>query len=166
MLTRLTYCPPGAEIEIKQVDGGYGAFENLESLGLSIGSKIKLMHSLNGKGPVDVSFDDGIASIGRELASKIIVEFNNKIELTLDRIRVGDFVKVTRIKSDGDIRYRLLDMGLIRGATMKVVRLAPLGDPIEVKLDGFNLSLRREEATGIYVEIIKLGLNGLYRKSI
>ena len=53
---------------------------------------------------------------------------------------------------DADAARRLMDLGLIRGTTVEVVRRAPLGDPLEVKLRGFMLTLRRAEAEHITVE--------------
>ena len=56
------------------------------------------------------------------------------------------------VGGENDAARRLMDLGLIRGTTVEVVRTAPLGDPIEVRLRGFMLSLRRAEAEHITVE--------------
>ena len=56
------------------------------------------------------------------------------------------------VGGESDAARRLMDLGLIRGTTVEVVRTAPLGDPIEVRLRGFMLSLRRAEAEHITVE--------------
>lgn len=56
------------------------------------------------------------------------------------------------IDGEGDSMRRLMDLGLLRGTTIEVVRTAPLGDPIELKLRGFMLTLRRAEAEQITVE--------------
>ncbi|MCS7374881.1 MAG: ferrous iron transport protein A [archaeon GB-1867-097] len=61
---------------------------------------------------------------------------------------MGIIIKVT---GNPSLRRRLLDMGLVKGATIKVVRRAPLGDPIEILVKGYNLSLRREECSNVYV---------------
>lgn len=60
--------------------------------------------------------------------------------------------RVTAVEGDADAVRRLMDMGLIRGTTVEVIRRAPLGDPIEVRLRGFMLTLRRAEAEHITVE--------------
>ncbi len=57
------------------------------------------------------------------------------------------------IKGPAGRRYR--EMGLVRGETIKVIRVAPLGDPVEIELKGYNLSLRKEEAELIIVEVMK-----------
>ena len=59
---------------------------------------------------------------------------------------------MTAVDGEGDAARRLMDLGLIRGTTVEVVRMAPLGDPIEVRIRGFMLSLRRTEADHITVE--------------
>ena len=59
---------------------------------------------------------------------------------------------MTEVGGEHDAARRLMDLGLIRGTTVEVVRAAPLGDPIEVKLRGFMLTLRRAEAEHITVE--------------
>jgi ferrous iron transport protein A len=56
------------------------------------------------------------------------------------------------VAGDADATRRLMDLGLIRGTTVEVIRRAPLGDPLEVKLRGFMLTLRRTEAEHITVE--------------
>ncbi|MEN6405361.1 MAG: DtxR family transcriptional regulator [Thermoguttaceae bacterium] len=72
---------------------------------------------------------------------------------TLDRVKPGKKAKVMKVGGEGVVRRRMADMGMVRGATVEVVKVAPLGDPIEVKLKGYNLSLRKEEAAAIAVEL-------------
>ena len=61
--------------------------------------------------------------------------------------------KIVRVGGGGDIRRRILDMGVVPQTEVEVERVAPLGDPIEVKVKGYHLSLRRKEAANIYVEV-------------
>ena len=70
----------------------------------------------------------------------------------LSELDPGARGKVVAMEGSGDAVKRLMDMGLIRGTTVEVVRRAPLGDPIEVRLRGFMLTLRRSEAEHITVE--------------
>ena len=73
--------------------------------------------------------------------------------LTLDRIEPGQKAKILKVRAaSGATNQRIVDMGLTRGTVVEVERVAPLGDPIEVKLKGYHLSLRKEEARGISVE--------------
>jgi Fe2+ transport system protein FeoA len=72
---------------------------------------------------------------------------------TLDRLEPGQTARVKKVGGNGAIRRRILDMGLTNGVQIEMVRTSPLGDPIEYKLRGYHLSLRKEEASQIDVEI-------------
>jgi DtxR family Mn-dependent transcriptional regulator len=73
-------------------------------------------------------------------------------ELMLDQIKVGTKAKVLKINSKGKLKRKLMDMGLNKGALIEVKGKAPMGDPIEVKVRGYSLSLRQDEAAEIKVE--------------
>jgi Fe2+ transport system protein FeoA len=62
---------------------------------------------------------------------------------------------VSRICGEGRLRKRLLDMGVVPGSEIEVLRIAPLGGPMEVVVRGYNLSLRMEEAAQVYLEVSK-----------
>lgn len=70
----------------------------------------------------------------------------------LSELVVGARARVARITVPGGARQRLLEMGLTPGAEFTLVRFAPLGDPLEIRLRGYHLSLRRQEAELIEVE--------------
>jgi ferrous iron transport protein A len=71
---------------------------------------------------------------------------------TLDQLAPGQSATVARVGGQGRIRRRIMDMGVTRGVQIKVLRAAPMGDPVEYRLRGYNLSLRRSEAQMIEVE--------------
>lgn len=71
--------------------------------------------------------------------------------MKMSEIQIGGKGEIIAIKAENEIRRRLLDMGLVKGTRFKVLRVAPLGDPIEIQLKGFHLSLRLKEAEGILV---------------
>lgn len=73
-------------------------------------------------------------------------------ECPLTELSPGQSGRVQRVEGQGAIRQRLQEMGLIRGTTVQFVRVAPLGDPIEIRVRGYHLSLRRQEAEAIFVE--------------
>ena len=73
----------------------------------------------------------------------------------LNKLRVGQRGIVVRVGGKGQIRQRMMDMGLVPGSEVKVVRVAPLGDPVEFTVKGYNLSLRKSEAAEIQVEVIE-----------
>ena len=156
MISRISYCSIEQKGKIVDIDGGIGAVGNIKTLGLEIGDKISISSRKNGRGKISVLKDDKEISLGYELASKILIECNEQPIVTLNKIKVGDTVRVVKMGAQGDIRFRLLDMGLVKGVKLKIVRMAPLGDPIEVFLNGFYLSLRLEEAENIEVEIVQI----------
>ena len=77
-------------------------------------------------------------------------------QLPLSSINPGGKGIVVRIQLKGRLRHKLMDMGLVQGAVVQVLGIAPLGDPIEIKLKGFNLSLRNEDAAKIIVEPVEI----------
>ncbi len=74
---------------------------------------------------------------------------NTPHEHTLRNARAGDHVQVARVAGKGPLRQRLLDMGLTKGVKVTVQKVAPLGDPLEVSVRGYQLSLRKAEAACI-----------------
>lgn len=71
---------------------------------------------------------------------------------TLRELKVGESAKVVRLHGEGAVKRRIMDMGLTRGTEVYVRKVAPLGDPIELNVRGYELSVRREDAGMIEVE--------------
>jgi len=74
--------------------------------------------------------------------------------MTLAEMPVAARGRVCGMTLPAETHQRLLEMGLTRGASFQVVRYAPMGDPIEIKVRGYHLSLRKSEAAGIAVEAL------------
>lgn len=72
--------------------------------------------------------------------------------MTLKEVKVGQSVKVKKLNGEGAIKRRIMDMGITKGVEIYVRKLAPLGDPIEVTIRGYELSLRKADAELIDVE--------------
>ena len=66
--------------------------------------------------------------------------------MTLNDLKVGENAKITAVNGNGPLRCRLLDMGLIPKTTITLQKIAPMGDPLEINVRGYELTLRREEA--------------------
>ena len=75
----------------------------------------------------------------------------------MSELKSGDKAVVVSVKQGTEVTRRLADMGVTNGAEFKVVRKAPMGDPMEIKLERFLLALRLEEADRIEVELISRG---------
>lgn len=74
--------------------------------------------------------------------------------MTLKDATVGSKVKVVKIEGQGVVKRRIMDMGITKGVEMNIRKVAPLGDPIEVTVRGYELSLRKADAQMIQVEKI------------
>lgn len=74
---------------------------------------------------------------------------NPSIPLSL--LQPGEQGEVVEVQAKGEVRQRLLEMGFIRGARLRVEKLAPLGDPMELVIKGYHLTLRRDESSCILV---------------
>ncbi len=71
---------------------------------------------------------------------------------TLKDVKIGKKVKVVKLHGEGAVKRRIMDMGLTKGVEIYVRKVAPLGDPIELNLRGYELSLRKEDAEMVEVE--------------
>jgi ferrous iron transport protein A len=74
---------------------------------------------------------------------------------SLDQLRAGQRARVESVRATGTLEQRLLEMGLLEGEIIEVVGFAPLGDPMEIRLRDYRLSLRRQEASSITVLIVE-----------
>ena len=73
--------------------------------------------------------------------------------MTLDKLPLGQEAVITAVGGEGSLRCHLLDMGLIPKTAVRVEKVAPLGDPLELRVRGYSLSLRKEDARNITVEV-------------
>ena len=71
---------------------------------------------------------------------------------TLRDVKVGDTVTVVRLHGEGAVKRRIMDMGITKGVTVYVRKVAPLGDPVEVNVRGYELSIRKADAEMIEIE--------------
>lgn len=72
--------------------------------------------------------------------------------MTLNEVKIGNTVNVTKINGEGAVKKRIMDMGVTKGVEIYVRKVAPLGDPVEVTVRGYELSLRKEDAKIIEVQ--------------
>ena len=71
---------------------------------------------------------------------------------TLKQAKVGDTVTVVKLHGEGAVKRRIMDMGITKGVTVYVRKVAPLGDPVEVNVRGYELSLRKADAEMIEIQ--------------
>ena len=73
---------------------------------------------------------------------------------TLKELKVGDTARVVKLYGEGAVKRRIMDMGLTKGVDVQIRKVAPLGDPIEVTVRGYELSIRKADAEMIEVESV------------
>ena len=72
--------------------------------------------------------------------------------MTLKDARVGDTVKVLKVEGQGPVRRRIMDLGITKGVEIYIRKVAPLGDPFELTVRGYELSVRKEDAKMVIIE--------------
>lgn len=72
--------------------------------------------------------------------------------MTIDDLQIGHQGVISRVGGEGALRLRFLDMGLIPGTTVRLQKVAPMGDPIQIQVRGYELTIRREDARMIALE--------------
>ena len=71
---------------------------------------------------------------------------------TLQQANIGDTVKVVKLHGEGAVKRRIMDMGITKGVEVQIRKVAPLGDPLEVNVRGYELSIRKADAEMIEIE--------------
>ena len=71
---------------------------------------------------------------------------------TLRQAKIGDTVRVVKLHGEGAVKRRIMDMGITKGVDVHIRKVAPLGDPVEVTVRGYELSVRKEDAQMVEVE--------------
>lgn len=72
-------------------------------------------------------------------------------DTTLDTLKPGEKARITKVRVRGSARRKLMDMGMVAGTDIELVRNAPLGDPMDYNIKGYHLSIRKEEAKQIFI---------------
>ena len=75
--------------------------------------------------------------------------------MTLREVQVGQAAKVVKLNGTGPVKRRIMDMGITKGQVLRVIRVAPLGDPMEITVRNYELSVRKADAEMIEVELVK-----------
>ena len=133
----LTMVNPGEENVIKKVGGKEETRRFLENLGFVTGGVVTVISEIGGNMIVNVK--DSRVAIGKEMK-------------TLKEVACGKTVKVKKLTGEGPVKRRIMDMGITKGVEIFVRKVAPLGDPVEVTVRGYELSLRKADAEMIEVE--------------
>jgi len=160
---------PGERYRIVSLANGRGFQERLIGMGLGLGSEIMVIGKRE-QGPALIATGDTRVAIGAGMANKIMIcplqQWENRGKSTKTLTQGGSVMSVSIRDLETDAKgkvvgyakgaktyvEKLLAMGLTKGAEFTVTRVAPLGDPVQINLRGFNLTLRKAEADVLLVE--------------
>ncbi|MFC1486020.1 ferrous iron transport protein A [Candidatus Latescibacterota bacterium] len=85
-------------------------------------------------------------------------------EKKLTEMAPGEYGIITTVNTEGELKRRLMDMGIIEGAQVEVVKQAPLGDPLQIKVHNTLIALRKKEASTILIESLGMSIHGRFRR--
>ncbi|VTS78235.1 ferrous iron transport protein A [Enterococcus hirae] len=139
--------------QIEKLQTSEAVKKHLQNLGIIVGSKLVIINRSGSNGIVLLK--NNRIAIDRELFKQILVKKNELSKdnwTSLDQLTVGERGIVVGIHGKGAVKRRLMDMGVTKNVPLTVRKLAPLGDPLEITLRGYELTLRKEEAMLILVQ--------------
>jgi DtxR family Mn-dependent transcriptional regulator len=121
------------------------------------GQELSVIEKAPMEGPITVQFDGQRVALGLAMAAMVMVKKqeigSEETVTTLDHLAPGQAAKVKKVGGKGAVRRRLMDMGITRGVEIAAVKASPLGDPVEYRLRGYSLSLRKAEAQMIEISL-------------
>ena len=136
----LMFANTGETNIIKKVGGSPEVKKHLENLGFVAGGEVTVISSLGGNVIVNVK------------ETRVAIKTEETVMKTLKQVKVGETVKVVKLHGEGAVKRRIMDMGITKGVEIYIRKVAPLGDPIEITVRNYELSLRKADAEMIEVE--------------
>ncbi|WP_125703787.1 FeoA family protein [Lacticaseibacillus daqingensis] len=155
-MTRLVDVERPSSFIIMAVTGRPALVRHLAEMGLLAGKRLTVIQTAQQTAGMLVYFQGQRLAISDEIATQInvqpLTQFEDAVLEPLAALPTGARAIVGRIEGAGQLRQRLLDMGLTRGTLVHLVKVAPLGDPLELAVRGYKLSLRKADAAAVQVE--------------
>ncbi|GEM_PF-127715 len=154
MVYALSQVACGATFYVSHINADAGLAKRLQEMGFVRQAPVV---KTTDQGTVICQVGHTKVVLSREIAEQIFVQavaIPTSSELTLDKLKPGQKARVVRFATDDQSVFILQEMGITHHEILELVRVAPLGDPIEVRIRGYELSLRREQARHIFVELI------------
>ena len=139
--------------QVERIETEEKTKRHLQNIGVVVGSKIVVVN-LSGNNAILLIKSHRVA-VSREILSQIFVNkktASSESWTSLDQLKAGETGIVVAIHGQGAVKRRLMDMGLTRNVKIVIRKLAPLGDPIELTVRGYELTLRKSEAELILVQ--------------
>ena len=139
----LTLAGTGVPLVIQRIGGNAELKQHLSDLGFVVGGEVTVISTSLGN--VIVKIKDSRVAISK-------VRKKAEGSMTLKDLRPGQSAVVKKLTGEGAVKRRIMDMGLTKGAELFVRKVAPLGDPLEITVRGYELSVRKADAEMIEVE--------------
>ena len=152
----LSQVPCGTAFYVARINADAGLTKRLQEMGFVHQAPIT---KITDQGTVICQVGHTRIVLSREIAEQIFVQtiaipMPELLEVTLDKLKIGQKARVLRFSTDDPDIVALQEMGITHHEIIELVRVAPLGDPIEIRVRDYELSLRRQQARQIFVEII------------
>lgn len=151
---KLFHVTSGA-VRVIAVEGGGADEKRLGDLGMHPGARVEVVQHSGENGMLVAVNSDARIVVDQATAERIVVALLEPTlpPLTISALKPGDKARIVGLgKGNLDYRQRLMSMGLTPGVAFEITRVAPLGDPVEIRVRGFAMSLRKAEADMIAVE--------------
>ena len=145
---------PDGELGVRAINAPPEEQKRLSELGLHVGSRLRVLHR-TGAGVLLSVNEDARLTLDLETAAQVSVRLLEPTmpALTLAELQPGERARVVSLgRGPSGYRQRLMSMGLTPGVEFTITRMAPLGDPVEIAVRGFAMSLRKAEASLLAVE--------------
>ena len=150
----LTVADTGEEYVIKRIGGKPEVKQHLENLGFVVGGVVSVINTMSGNVIVKVKESDSHQP-GNGAENYGLTRKKGGIGMkTLKQAKVGETVTVVKLHGEGAVKRRIMDMGITKGAQIRVDKVAPLGDPVDLTVRGYHLSLRKSDLDKIEVQAV------------
>ena len=152
----LSQVPCGTAFYVARINADAGLTKRLQEMGFVNQAPVT---KITDQGTVICQVGHTKVVLSREIAEQIFVQtiaipMPESSEITVDKLKVGQKARVVRFRADDPDVIVLQEMGITHHEIIELVRVAPMGDPIEIRVRDYELSLRRQQARQIFVEII------------
>ncbi len=136
---------------IRKITGRDEVRQRLAELGFVVGETVVVVSELGGNLILNVK--ESRVALDKTMAMRIMVCSRRRYLMkTLKEVKIGESAIIKRLHGEGALKRRIMDMGLTKGTEVYVRKVAPLGDPMELTVRGYELSVRKSDAENIEVE--------------
>ncbi|EOH97987.1 FeoA family protein [Enterococcus pallens] len=151
-MTTLAEMPLNQVVQIEAIQLNSELKRHMQDLGMTVGTKVAVVNH-SGDNSIVLLHNTRVALDESLLMNILVKEITEDQQAwsSLDQLAIGEEGQIVNVHGSGAVKRRLMDMGLTKGTKVKVVKLAPLGDPMEIRVRGYELSLRKSESEMVVV---------------